>query len=486
MNIGTKQKDWIFLLACLGLGILAELSFFHGRIGISYIIFIAAFYVVLFLRFRFSFEHRRIGLLLMVGIWILAGGYLFFDSTIFSVLNVLFIPAVVFFQIVLITSPGKLNWSKLSFVKLVTAKLLDAFSYIVHYLSVISRKLLRRRKREGNSVLRQVFFGIVIAIPLLFIIIRLLMSADDMFRDLMLKVFFLRFEFSVIDIGFRTGIVLVAALFFFCVFQVLGRQTKRELEIKEAPGRKNMAGVMAATILTLLNIVYLLFIAVQFSYFFNDGLLEGYTYADYARKGFFELLVVTLINWTILLSFIKRVKSEKKGIKIFVKCLYSVLIIESGILLLSAYQRLSLYEEMYGYTIDRLLAHSFMLFLIIIFAYTLIRVWLENLSLLHFYLISGFLFYTILNVINLEEIIVENNMERYEETGKIDIYYLNYLGAEGVKGLITLYEQDPDYPELRQLLYENKSYLQDFDDTSWQSFNFPRKEAREMLEELEL
>ncbi|WP_405098970.1 DUF4153 domain-containing protein [Oceanobacillus sp. FSL H7-0719] len=486
MSIGTKQRDWIFLLACLGLGVLAERSFFNGRIGISYIIFIAAFYAVLFLRFRFSFEHRRIGLLLMTGIWILAGGYLFFDSTVFSVLNVLVIPAVVFFQIVLITSPGKLNWSKLSFVKLVTAKLLDALSYLVHYLSIISRKLLRRKKREGSNVLRQMFFGAVIALPLLFIIIRLLMSADDMFHDLMLKLFFLRFEFSVIDIGVRTGIILVATLFFFCIFQVLGRRTKRELEIKEVSGRKAMPGVMAATILTSLNTVYLLFIAVQFSYFFNGGLQEGFTYADYARKGFFELLVVTMINWTILIGFLKRVKPESKGLKVFVKSLYSALIIESGILLLSAYQRLSLYEEMYGYTIDRLLAHSFMLFLIVIFAYTFIRVWLENLSLLHFYLISGFLFYTILNVINLEEIIVENNLGRYEETGKIDIYYLEYLGAEGMKGLVSLYEQDPDYPELKQLLYEKKSILHDSDIESWQGFNFPRKEAKEMLEELEL
>ena len=486
MRIGTKQRDWIFLFACLGLGILAEISFFHGRIGISYIIFIAAFYLVLFLRFRFSFEHRRIGLLLMAGIWILAGGYLFFDSMIFNVLNVLFIPAIVFFQIVLITSPGKLNWSKLSFVKLVTAKLLDALGYLVHYLSVISRKILRRRKREGSGALRQIFFGTVIALPLLFIIIRLLMSADDVFEDLMLRVFFLRFEFSMIDILFRIGIILVATLFFFCVFQVLGRRTKRELEIKEVSGRKNFSGVMAATILALLNMVYLLFIAVQFSYFFNDGLQAGFTYADYARKGFFELLVVTIINWTILISFMKRVKSENRGVKLFLKGLYSALIIESGILLLSAYQRLSLYEEMYGYTIDRLLAHSFMLFLIVIFAYTLIRVWLENLSLLHFYLISGFIFYTILNVINLEEIIVENNIERFEETGKIDIYYLDYLGAEGLKGLIMIYEQDSDYPDLKQLLQENKSILQYTEEESWQGFNFPRKEAREMLEELEL
>lgn len=484
MSLRTKQKDWLFLLACLGLGILTEVSFFHGRIGISYIIFIAAFYLVFFLRFRFSFEHRRIGILLMVGIWILAGTYLFFDSTVFRYLNILLIPVVVFFQIVLITSPGKLNWSKLSFVRLVTGKLLDAFEYLTHYLSVIARKIMRKRKSSG--VLRQVLLGVAIALPLLFIIVRLLMSADAMFADIMLRIFFLRFEFNSLDVIIRIGIILLATLFIFCVFQVLGRRTKRELEIQEVQGKKHWHGVMAATILTMLNGVYILFIAVQFSYFFNDGLESGFTYATYARQGFFELLVVTIINWTVLIGFMKRVKSEGKGLKLFIKILYSALIVESGILLLSAYQRLSLYEEMYGYTIDRLLAHSFMLFLIVIFAYTFIRVWLENLSLLHFYLISAFVFYTLLNVVNLEEMIVENNLERYEETGKIDIYYLDYIGAEGVKGLLTLYEQEPDYPELKHILYENKADLIYSEDASWQSYNFKENEVQEMLEELEL
>lgn len=484
MSLRTKQKDWLFLLACLGLGILTEVSFFHGRIGISYIIFIAAFYLVFFLRFRFSFEHRRIGILLMVGIWILAGTYLFFDSTVFRYLNILLIPVVVFFQIVLITSPGKLNWSKLSFVRLVTGKLLDAFEYLTHYLSVIARKIMRKRKSSG--VLRQVLLGVAIALPLLFIIVRLLMSADAMFADIMLRIFFLRFEFNSLDVIIRIGIILLATLFIFCVFQVLGRRTKRELEIQEVQGKKHWHGVMAATILTMLNGVYLLFIAVQFSYFFNHGLESGFTYATYARQGFFELLVVTIINWTVLIGFMKRVKSEGKGLKLFIKILYSALIVESGILLLSAYQRLSLYEEMYGYTIDRLLAHSFMLFLIVIFAYTFIRVWLENLSLLHFYLISAFVFYTLLNVVNLEEMIVENNLERYEETGKIDIYYLDYIGAEGVKGLLTLYEQEPDYPELKHILYENKADLIYSEDASWQSYNFKENEVQEMLEELEL
>src|SRR5699024_51892 len=156
MNKQTRQKDWIFLLACLGLGLLAEISFFHGRIGVSYIIFIAAFSLVLFLRFGLSFAHPRIGLLLIIVIRIPAGRYSYQDSTVFRYFNIILIPVTVVFQIVLVTSPKSLNWSKLSFIRLVTGKILDAFQYLVNYLSVITRRILRRNKKESSGLIRQV------------------------------------------------------------------------------------------------------------------------------------------------------------------------------------------------------------------------------------------------------------------------------------------------------------------------------------------
>ena len=482
----TKQREWMFLFVCIFLGILAELSFLHGEIGISYIIFIAVFYSVVFIRFRFSFEHRRIGLLLMAGIWILAGSYVLYDSTVFYLLNTLVIPAVVFFHIVLITSPGSLNWSKLSFIKLVSGKLLDTFNFLTNYLSYVGRTLSRNGKQGKNDTPRHILLGFIIAIPLLFIVIHLLMSADVAFKEFVQRLFFFELRMNIVEIGFRIGFILIMSLFFFCVFKVLGKRTNREIEMNQTNNIKIWPGTMAVTILVLLNAVYVLFLVIQFQYLFSGGLHEGFTYADYARQGFFELLLVTLINWTVLLVCMKHVKRESRSLNRTLQILYSILIGVSGALLLSAWQRLMLYEEMYGDTMERLLGHSFMMFLMVIFAYTLIRVWLENLPILHFYLISSFIFYALLNVVNLEETIVENNIERYEETGKIDLYYLNRLGGEGLKGLIYLYEQDPDIPELKEILAENQERFTRDETPSWQSFNFTRNEARSLLKELEL
>src|SRR5690625_3808479 len=84
-----SRNEWLFLLACLGLGVLAEVSFLHGRIGVSYLVFIAGFYTVLFLRFQLRFNHRRIGLLFTAAIWVLGGSYLLYDNEFFYFLNLL-------------------------------------------------------------------------------------------------------------------------------------------------------------------------------------------------------------------------------------------------------------------------------------------------------------------------------------------------------------------------------------------------------------
>ena len=82
-----------------------------------------------------------------------------------------------------------------------------------------------------------------------------------------------------------------------------------------------------------------------------------------------------------------------------------------------------------------------MIFLMIIFAYTLVKIWLEKLSLFHFYFIASLVYYVGMNVVNIDRIVVEQNITRYEETGKIDIQYLNNLSFTGKLRLLQLYDK---------------------------------------------
>ncbi|WP_164668856.1 DUF4153 domain-containing protein [Virgibacillus doumboii] len=487
MDTVIKRNEWLFILSCLGLGILAEISFFHARIGVSYLICLTGFYLVVFVRFRQGFNHRRIGLLVMGCIWLLAASYLLYDNALFYLLNIVVIPFLVLFHVVLITSSGNLKWGKPVFLVRVAAKIGQGVVYSTRFCNRLFNQVFQNMDKSTSQTVKRVLLGILLGLPLLGLITILLMSADAVFQEIVLSLPQYIFELNL-EVIFRAATMLVFAFLFFGFLQVLrgNRRIPAQEKIDEVKATISWNGITTVTILILLNAVYALFTIIQFTYFFSDGLQEGFTYAEYARRGFFELVIVTLINWTILICCLKLVSEQGARLKLVLKLMYSLLVFVSGVMLVSAYQRLSMYEAAYGFTMDRILAHAFMIFLIVIFTYTFIRVWLERLALLHFYLITGLVFYTALNVMHIEQIIVDENLERFEETGKIDIHYLNSLSYTGVEGLIELYKMDPDYPELERMLYFRQQMMKNNPLDDWQSFNFTKQEVREQLLGLEL
>lgn len=485
MDINVTKKDWFFLLFCLVIGIVGEEAFFRDQIGISYFVFIAAFYMLVFWRFRtFAFTHQRLGYLVLIAIWVLAAGYYLYDSLLFYVLNIVAIPSLVLFHLALITSPKKLEWTNVFFVFYILRRLFEGLRYnalFTRYIAIHSRK---NNDPKHNEVWKKILLGVVISVPFLFIILNLLISADAQFaRILSALPNMLSFR---TDYLIRFLIVLFLAFSFFGYMQVLAQ---RNIQIFKQEGTiqpVTFDGIITLTVLVLLNIVYMLFIAVQFRYFFSGTLNDGFTYAEYARRGFFELLFVTLINLSVTTVSITYTKKLQGILKKTVNLALSVLVLSSGVLLISAFMRLMMYEEAYGFTFTRVLAHSFMIFLMVIFSYTLVKIWLENLSLFHFYFIAALIYYAGINVVNLDKIVVEQNVNRFELTGKIDIHYLNYMSATGVLGLIHLYEKDPDVPGLEALLRQRKAEKEYLKSGSWQSLNFTRQQAYEKLRALEL
>lgn len=487
VEVSIRNKDWLFLIACFGLAVLAEISFLQSRIGVSYLVFISVFYSIVFLRYRLTFNHRRIGLLFMAAIWILSGSYLFYDNQLLHNLNLVVIPILVFTHLVLITSPSTFKWNTPGFISSLAIKLRDAQTYIIAFVNKALKIIFKNTSKQTIDVIKKILLGLIIGVPLLLFIIGLLMSADVLIDNgiFSLPQMFLKPNF--IGVTFRLLFIIIVAFMFFGIFQVLQRKIKKD--IADNPTIKRQSGIdsiTAITILTLMNGMYLFFVVIQFRYFFSKGLISGMTYAEYARSGFFELIITLLVNWIILIGFLKLVKEIRKVPKMILKVLNSLLIVMSTVMLFSAYQRLSLYESAYGFTVSRLLAHGFMLFLMVIFAYTLIRVWMERISLLHFYLIIGLIFYTVLNVINIEQLIVDKNIERYEATEKIDINYLNSLSYTSWSGLIELYEIEPDFKGLKEILIERKQWVENDPNDSWQSFNFAKNAVIEQLGQLDL
>ena len=243
--------------------------------------------------------------------------------------------------------------------------------------------------------------------------------------------------------------------------------------------------VTVVTILILMDILYIIFISIQFSYLFGSlsyGLPESFTYAQYARRGFFELIAVTLINLLILLGGINFIKSSGKIVDKTAKVLNCVLIGCTLIMLFSAHFRMSLYEEAYGYTYLRVLTHAFMLYLFVLFTITVYKIWKDRLSLLKSYIIVSIVAYTLINYVNVDAIIVSNNIQRYEREHIIDAYYLTTLSYDVVPQLVDFMNSSTDTDLRNQIedgLVNKKNMLQKKE--GWQSFNISKYRAKRVL-----
>jgi hypothetical protein len=78
--------------------------------------------------------------------------------------------------------------------------------------------------------------------------------------------------------------------------------------VQDIPNKYSLGNVEASVVLGLVNILFFLFILIQFTYFFggeSNISSQGFTYAQYARQGFFELITVGILCLFLLLAIEK-------------------------------------------------------------------------------------------------------------------------------------------------------------------------------------
>lgn len=159
-------------------------------------------------------------------------------------------------------------------------------------------------KKDRTTV--YVLLGIVISAPLLLLVVSFVSSADAVFRQITDE-FFANFQFSNI-----MNVVVRIVFLFSATYLLLAYLSKKAIK-EEVKENRNGEPILAITITSLLSVVYLLFSGIQIVYLFlgQMQLPEGYTYAEYAREGFFQLLAVSTLNLIIVLvamSFLRKIR----------------------------------------------------------------------------------------------------------------------------------------------------------------------------------
>lgn len=213
---------------------------------------------------------------------------------------------------------------------------------------------LDNSKKKNEKIINSII-GIFIGIILSSVILALLSSADDYFGKFLYNV--KSFTSSILDISTITWIIIFFVILFSIGINILNfKQTDNKKNNKIEPN-----STMITSMLTTINLVFILFLISEISKLCGNFLKipSGYIYSSYAREGFFQLLFVTIINFSIILFLLY--KTDLINNNKIIKGLTLSLIIFSILLIFNSYYRMFLYIEKFGFTNLRLQVILFLL-----------------------------------------------------------------------------------------------------------------------------
>ncbi len=283
--------------------------------------------------------------------------------------------------------------------------------------------------------------GVLCALPVAFIVVTLLINADQAFFGLVSGITERIGEYIFY---FVAGLIISLFAVAFC------------FSLKKSPDNKpdtadtsKIDGVYVTAFLSLLSVCYLAYLFSQFSYFFDafkNMLPVDFSYAEYARKGFFELCAVSVINLAVIFcSLIFTVKKEKK-LPVPVKALCLFVSVFTLLLCATSFAKTGMYINTYGLTVARVVSFAFTVFLVSVFIVLIVRLFSCKVKVLHTAVISASVILVVLGLVNVDKLVCEFNYNAYMsgKTSAVDMWTLSDAGASGVPFLEKLTHCDDE------------------------------------------
>ena len=339
--------------------------------------------------------------------------------------------------------------------------------------------------------------GIVIALPIIAIFASLLASADVIFgqrlEDL-IKWFNLE---NLPELIFRlVYIVLIGYALAGVVLHASTESKDEKLANEDKPFIPPFLGYIESTIvLGSVVALFIAFVVIQFQYFFGGQTnihIDGYTYAEYARRGFGELVTVAFFALLMLLTLTAVTKRETETQRRIYSGLGVTLVALLLVMLVSAFKRLGLYEEVYGFSRLRTYTHVFLIWIGLLLIVTIALEILRKERMFTFaMLIASFGFAISLPILNVDAFIVNQNIQREinaqaKDNVDLDVQYFLDLSDDAVPPLVSAY-QTPTLPDsVREKIGASLACInheRGLDDRklTWQSFHFATLSADNAL-----
>ncbi len=484
----TNISDYLPIIGlAVILGLLFDYFFFKELPGLSFPIYVALVLLSLFfLAKRFHLNLNRSVILLSVPLLFFSAMIAVRSSGLLTFLNL----SISFYLLILIAGTAlglKIqNFFIIDYIKPLILVPLDTLDKIFFAISDLAASRSKMKGKTTSQVLR----GIILAVPVLLLFLLLLSSADLVFNNYVSKIIDIEISAETIS---RTILFLFVTAVFTGIFTHIFLRPVSQFKLGGDNRESRRLGLIEGNVLLgSVDVLFLSFILIQIPYLFggqrNIG-VEGVTYAEYARSGFFQLLAVAVISFLLVWLTEKFIFREDAGHALSFKILGGVLIFEVIVIMASAFKRLMLYESAFGFTVLRFYSHAFTIWLAVIFIILLIKI-LSNirenrLALSAF--ISMLFFLGVFNIMNPDAFIARQNIKRFDRTGKLDVRYLGELsddaGQEFIEVLDLSTKEAPfDKGLFAGNLYRRHQDLLDVADKGhWQSLNLARTRTLKLL-----
>ncbi|MGE5642021.1 MAG: DUF4153 domain-containing protein [Byssovorax cruenta] len=345
-------------------------------------------------------------------------------------------------------------------------------------------------KRAGR--LWPVVRGIVIALPVVAIFASLLSSADPIFAkrfEDFIKIFKIE---NLPEYIFRLAYILILAYALAGTFLHAAQKSDDAVQAKTLVS-PFLGFTESAIVLGSVLLLFIAFVVIQFQYFFGGQAnihIEGYTYSEYARKGFGELVAVAFFSLLMLLGLGAITRREMESQRRVFSSLGVALVGLVIVMLISAYQRLVLYEAAYGFSRLRTYTHVFMIWLgLLLITVVILEMTRRERAVGLAMVLAALGFIISINLLNVDAFIVRQNVQREirglndkafaQGRADLDVQYFLDLSDDAIPPLVSAYQSKSLPMPVKEkigasLACFRYSREQDTRKFPWQSFHFSR------------
>ncbi|MBI9014005.1 MAG: DUF4173 domain-containing protein [Clostridiales bacterium] len=483
------MKQYTLLLMSIVSALLITTLLFGSGLGLMATLVTGTLLITFFISFKQAGKLAlKKGFFLLIALICLSLSFLLRDQVMLHLLNL-----VVFFGLSIVYSVQMIEGQPLKINTHLITRSLEQLLYPIGEFSVPITLLFKNKKnkklKDLDPKIKSVLIGIIIALPLLLIFTALLASADDVFSSMI-----------AIDLSFLNDFLdgttipkiivsLFSTFYIFSFFHYL-LYKKKEEEIQAEPfvnddveaTSDTSKDIIVTTVLVLMNLLFLVFTFIQFKYLFSKANIgfDGLTYSSYARKGFFELTIISMLIIGLILVFSRFTKNKANNL------LMSLMVTTTLVIAYSAIFRMNLYIWAYGYTWLRIVSLCFIILQMLLLVITCIYLWYRGIN-IHVIIASLYLIaYLGLNFTNVDYFIVEGNITRYLEGKELDVYYFETLTYDATDSLIKYYIEFSDQESHQQAFQDIKSVLvqKEYDlkdDIKWYHYNYSKVHAKQLL-----